>query len=33
MSTYDLKSIRLEVFEAGQDKVFLVTGGKLISGL
>jgi gallate decarboxylase subunit D len=28
MSTYDLKSIRLEVFEAGQDKVFLITGGK-----
>ena len=28
MSTYDLKSIRLEVIEAGQDKVFLVTGGK-----
>jgi gallate decarboxylase subunit D len=28
MSTYDLKSIRLQVIEAGEDKVFLVTGGK-----
>lgn len=28
MSTYDLKSIRLEVFKAGKDKVFLITGGK-----
>ncbi|PZT53874.1 hypothetical protein [Paenibacillus silvae] len=28
MSTYDLKSIRLEIIEAGVDKVFLVTGGQ-----
>lgn len=28
MSTYDLKSVRLQVIEAGEDKVFLVTGGK-----
>ncbi|MEC0127084.1 hypothetical protein [Paenibacillus pabuli] len=28
MSTYDLKSVRIQVIEAGEDKVFLVTGGK-----
>ncbi|GGH49132.1 hypothetical protein GCM10008014_13390 [Paenibacillus silvae] len=28
MNTYDLKSIRVEVVEAGIDKVFLVTGGQ-----
>ncbi|MEK4436685.1 MULTISPECIES: prenylated flavin chaperone LpdD [Paenibacillus] len=28
MGTYDLKSVRLQVIEAGEDKIFLVTGGK-----
>lgn len=28
MSTYDPMSIRIEVLEAGKDKIFLITGGK-----